>query len=71
MKTKEQELCELLDFVFESAQEPDWAVVQDNCYLSRYYGTWLMKELLRLMWLCNEDQAAFDEAIWVLTNEAE
>jgi hypothetical protein len=71
LKTKEQELVALLDIVFDSAAEPDWAFVQENCYLSRYYSTWLLRELLRLMWLCNEDQAAFDEEIWRLTNEAQ
>lgn len=68
MKTEEQELCELLDIVFESAEEPDWAYVQEYCYIRR--SSWLMAELLKLMWLCNEDQAAFDEEIWRLTNEA-
>ena len=67
MKTKEEELCILLDVVFDSAEEPDWAAVQEYCYISQHYS-WLMTELFRLMWLCAEDQAAFDEAIWRLTN---
>ena len=69
MKTEQQELCELLDVVFDSAEEPDWAFVQEYCWIRR--SSWLMKELLRLMWLCSEDQAAFDEEIWRLTNEAQ
>lgn len=70
MKTKEQELCVLLDFVFESAQEPDWAHVLELAYRSHNY-LYVTNELLKLMWLCAQDQAAFDEAIWVLTNEAQ
>ena len=70
MKTKEQELCELLDFVFESAAEPDWAYVLERAYRSNNY-LWVTNELLKLLWLCSQDQAAFDEAIWVLTNEAQ
>lgn len=67
MKTKQEELCELLDIVFESAQEPDWSVVREICYDS-WNTSWLMTELFKLMWLCAEDQAAFDEAIWRHTN---
>ena len=70
MKTKEQELCELLDFVFESAQEPDWAYVLELAYRSQNY-LWVTNELMKLLWLASQDQAAFDEAIWVLTNEAQ
>lgn len=57
--------------VFESAEEPDWAAIQTYCFLGRPWATsaMLMTELLKLMWLCSEDQAAFDEAIWRLTNE--
>lgn len=70
MKTKEETLCVLLDMVFESSQEPDWAAIQTYSFVGRPWTTsaWLMTELLKLMWLCNEDQAAFDEAIWRLTN---
>ena len=68
LKIREQELCALLDFVFDSAQEPDWAAVQEYCYYSQN-SSWLMTELLKALWLCNEDQAAFDEYIWRLTNE--
>lgn len=67
MKTKEEELVELLDLVFESAHEPDWAVVRERAYDS-WNTSWLMTEMFRLLWLCAEDQAAFDEAIWRLTN---
>lgn len=70
MKTKEQELCELLDVVFESAEEPDWSYVEEVVH-SSHRGTWLVKNLLALIWLCSEDQAAFDEEIWRLTNEAQ
>lgn len=67
MKTREEELCALLDIVFDSGREPDWAAVRTQAYQSVYFH-WLMSELLKLMWLCCEDQAAFDEAIWRLTN---
>ena len=70
MKTKEQELCDLLDIVFDSAEEPDWAYVEERVYASRR-SVWLSKQLLALMWLCAQDQAAFDEEIWRLTNEAQ
>jgi hypothetical protein len=69
LKTKEQELGSLLDLVFDSAEEPDWAAVQEQAYLSAN-RTWLITELFRLMWLCSEDGAAFDEEIWRLTNTA-
>jgi hypothetical protein len=69
LKTKTRELCALLDYVFESAQEPDFAYVQELAFRCSN-PLWVMAELLRLMWLCSEDQAAFDEEIWRLTNEA-
>ena len=65
--TREEELCVLLDMVFDSAQEPDWSVVREKAYES-WHRTWIITEMFRLMWLCAEDQAAFDEAIWRLTN---
>jgi hypothetical protein len=68
LKNKNQELCELLDLVFDSAQEPDWSVVREKAYDS-WNTSWLMTEMFKLLWLSNEDQAAFDEAIWRLTNE--
>jgi len=67
LKNREEELCALLDLVFESAQEPDWAAVRELAYDS-WNTSWLMTEMFRLLWLCAEDQAAFDEAIWRLTN---
>lgn len=70
MKTKEQELVELLDYVFDGHHETDWAVVQEKSYLSAH-SSWLLKELFRLLALCADDQAAFDEEIWRLTNEAQ
>lgn len=70
MKTREQELVALLDVVFESAEEPDWSYVEEVCFRS-HYTAYVMCELIRLMWLCSEDGAAFDEEIWRLTNEAE
>jgi hypothetical protein len=69
LKTRQEELCELLDIVFDSAQEPDWAVVREKCYDS-WNTSWLMTKMFRLMWLCAEDQAAFDEEVWRLTNGA-
>lgn len=73
MKTREEELVGLLDILFESGQEPNWSKIQLLCFVGRPWATsaWFMTELLRLMWLANEDQAAFDEAIWRLTNGAE
>ena len=70
MKTKEQELVELLDYVFDAKQETDWSVVREKAYLS-YHSSWIMQELFRLLLLCSDDQAAFDEEIWRLTNEAQ
>ena len=70
MKTKEQELCELLDVVFESGQRPDFAVVREMAFLCRQ-RSWVITELLKIMWLCPEDPSAFDETIWRLTNEAQ
>lgn len=69
--TREDELIALLDYVFESAEQPDWAVVQEYCYTMTHNGTWIMTQMLKLMWLCSEDQAAFDEEIWRLTNETQ
>lgn len=66
--TRQKELCELLDLVFDSSREPDWSAVREKAWDS-WHTSWLMTELLRLMWLCSEDQAAFDEEIWRLTNE--
>lgn len=68
--TKERELITLLDYVFDSAKQPDFAYVRELAYMSDN-PSWLMTELLRLLWLCSEDQAAFDEEIWRLTNEAQ
>lgn len=70
MKTKEQELCALLDVVFDSAQEPDWAHVQELAWRT-HNGSWLMTQLFKLMWLCAQDVSAFDEEVWRLTNEAQ
>lgn len=69
--TREEELTALLDYVFESAEQPDWSVVQEYCYNMSDNSTWLMTQLFKLMWLCSEDQAAFDEEIWRLTNETQ
>lgn len=70
MKTREQELVDLLDLVFDSAQEPDWAAVRERAYDS-WNTSWLMTEMFKLLWLCAQDGAAFDEEIWRLTNEAQ
>lgn len=64
---KEQELCVLLDIVFESAQRPDFAVVRELAYNSQN-SSWLITELLKAMWLCAGDPAAFDEYVWRVTN---
>ncbi len=69
MKTRNEDLCKLLDIVFESAEEPDWSAVQELAY-SSVHSSWLITEVFRLTFLCAQDQAAFDEAIWLLTNEA-
>lgn len=67
MKTKFEELTTLLDVVFDSAEEPDWSAVQEFCFISQH-STWLMTEMFKLLWLCAQDGAAFDEEIWRLTN---
>lgn len=69
-QTKEQELLTLLDAVYDSAREPDWSAVQEYAYMSTHHS-WLITRLFQLIWLCSEDQAAFDEEIWRLTNEAQ
>ena len=68
--TREQELCFLLDCVFASGERPDFAAIREIAYCSRH-SSWLITELLKIMWLCSEDPSAFDEAIWRLTNEAQ
>ena len=70
MKTKEQDLVALLDIVFESAKETDWWFIVRFCELHDD-GGWIMKQLLHLLWLSAEDEAAFNEEIWRLTNEAQ
>ena len=69
-KTREEELCVLLDMVFDSAQEPDRAKIQLYCFIGRTQlsSAWLVTELLKLLWLSNEDQAAFDTEIWRIVN---
>ena len=71
MKTKEQELCELLDAVFDGyPAQPDFAYIRELAYRSTH-SSWLITELLRAMWLYNEDPSAFDEYGWVVTNAAQ
>lgn len=65
--SKHTELSALLDIVFESGQRPDFAVVRELAYTSEH-SSWLITELLKAMYLCGEDPAAFDEYIWRLTN---
>lgn len=68
-RTKEQELCELLDYVFADASRPDFSYVREVAFRSQN-SSWLITELVKVMWLCNEDPAAFDEYIWRITNGA-
>lgn len=70
MKTKEQELCALFDLVFEDAGTPDFAAVRELAYMSEH-SSWLITELLKAMWLCAADPAAFDEYVWSILNEAQ
>jgi len=70
LKTKEEELCALFDLVFDSAERPDFAAVRELAYLSEH-SSWLITELLKAMWLCSADPAAFDEYVWSITNEAQ
>lgn len=70
MKTREQELSELLDIVFECAERPDFAAVREMAFNCNHWS-WVITELLKVMWLCGSDPAAFDEYIWRLTNGAE
>lgn len=67
MKTKNEELCELLDYVFDSREAPDFAYLRELAFRSEH-SRWLIAELLRALWLCAEDQAAFDEYVWRVTN---
>jgi hypothetical protein len=67
LKTKEEELCALLDIVFESAERPDFAAVRELAFRSQH-SSWLITELLKAIWLCADDEAAFDEYIWLMTN---
>ena len=68
MKTKEEELCALLDAVFANGPErPDFAAIRELAYLSKH-SSWLITELLKAMWLYGEDPSAFDEYVWSITN---
>jgi hypothetical protein len=70
--TKEEELLIILDQqVFASAMEPDWPFVLRWCAGSPENGNWLVEQICHLLWLQSEDEAAFDEEIWRLTNEAQ
>lgn len=66
MKTKEEELAGLLDMVFVDSERPDFAFVREVAYHSEN-SSWLITELLKVMWLYGEDPAAFDEYIWSMT----
>lgn len=68
--TKEQELCALLDAVFDNYPEkPDFAAIREMAYLSQH-SSWLITELLKVLFLYNEDPSAFDEYLWSITNGA-
>lgn len=66
MLNRDEELALLLDIVFEGDGEPDFAAVRQIAYVSRN-SSWLIAELLRVMWLYGQDPAAFDEYIWSMT----
>lgn len=66
MLTREEELALLLDIVFDDGGEPDFAAVRQIAYVSRH-SSWLIAELLRVMWLYGQDPAAFDEYVWSMT----
>jgi hypothetical protein len=69
--TKEQELCRLLDAVFENyPARPDFAAIREIAYVSEH-SSWLITELLKVMWLYNEDPSAFDEYLWSVTNDSQ
>lgn len=69
--TKEKELCALLDTVFSAyPARPDFAAIREQAYLSKH-SSWLITELLKVLWLYNEDPAAFDEYLWSVTNDTQ
>ena len=69
--SKEEELCMLLDCTFDDyPARPDFAFIRELAYASKH-SSWLITELLKALWLYNEDPAAFDEYVWRLTNEAQ
>lgn len=64
--TKEQELAQLLDTVFDCyPARPDFSAVRELAFLSDNHS-WLVTELLKVMWLYMEDPSAFDEYLWSL-----
>lgn len=64
--TKEQELCALLDITFNDyPARPDFSAIREMAFLSVNHS-WLITELLKVMWLYNEDPSAFDEYLWSL-----
>jgi hypothetical protein len=70
LKTKEQELCALLDLTFDNyPARPDFAAIREVAYISKH-SSWLITELLKAMWLYNEDPSAFDDYLWSITNES-
>jgi hypothetical protein len=69
--TKENELAALLDAVFDSyPNRPDFAAVRELAYLSKN-SSWLITELLKVLWLYSHDEAAFDEYIWRMVDSME
>lgn len=66
MPNKEQELAALLDIVFADGGKPDFAAVREIAYLSSN-SSWLVTELLKVLWLYGQDPAAFDEYVWSMT----
>lgn len=64
--SKEQELAQLLDTVFgDYPARPDFSAVRELAFLSTNHS-WLITELLKVMWLYGEDPSAFDEYLWSL-----
>lgn len=68
--SKNEELCRLLDAVFDAyPARPDFAYIRELAFLSQN-SSWLITELLKALYLYNEDPSAFDEYLWSITNAA-
>lgn len=65
--TREEELAGLLDVLFEGSERPDFAAIRELAFNCRHWS-WVITELMKVLWLYGEDPAAFDEYVWSLNN---